>query len=347
MSSYLNVSPNQKVWTVRPKENGLYAQNYEFKLADGGVDVHLMNDETSPERFIENSGENFYVLAVLKGELVVLGCQNEKEFREQKEGTACAGIIRAGEVVSINGAHNIGLRQDSTFVIISFRDVKKSDARRLTRLTSFRGQIGPNTLLSYSKQGAQAFTAEEISKLSGSSKSVAYTSVMLNMFETPPFSFSTDGPKTGGEKRGRFVIAKDVMPGSPFPVASDTLALAVFYDETRPGEVKHPSLLRWGEQLSTTNQAHVPYYKNESTEITLNSLSANETIPAETHHDVDQIILVIEGRAIVNTKHGDDSHTYEVASGTSLLIPAHTQHEVRQFGPKKLKFISVYAKATK
>jgi mannose-6-phosphate isomerase-like protein (cupin superfamily) len=60
--------------------------------------------------------------------------------------------------------------------------------------------------------------------------------------------------------------------------------------------------------------------------------------PEETHA-ADQVVYVIEGRAIVTIEGAE----YQAGPGACALIPAGTRHHVRNPGAGALFFLSVYA----
>jgi mannose-6-phosphate isomerase-like protein (cupin superfamily) len=59
----------------------------------------------------------------------------------------------------------------------------------------------------------------------------------------------------------------------------------------------------------------------------------------EEEHDGDQILYVLEGKALVRI--GDRQH--EVTPGALVTIPAHTRHHVESTGTQPLFFLTIYA----
>lgn len=79
-------------------------------------------------------------------------------------------------------------------------------------------------------------------------------------------------------------------------------------------------------------------YRTDKTELTLMAVPVAEQIPTETHA-VDQLFIIVDGKAEAHLK-GD---TVTVTSGSVLIVPAGTEHTVKNVGTEPLKLYTIYA----
>ncbi len=82
-------------------------------------------------------------------------------------------------------------------------------------------------------------------------------------------------------------------------------------------------------------------YSGEHMQLVLMSLLPGEEIGTEVHEENDQFFRFEsgEGKVVVN------GNEYSVADGDSVIIPAHSQHNVINTGGKELKMYTIYAPA--
>lgn len=100
----------------------------------------------------------------------------------------------------------------------------------------------------------------------------------------------------------------------------------------------------WAGALERAPRPHVEFFKNASTEITLNSLAPNATIAKEIHVKQDQVVLVVVGTLRVVRWIDAGTMTEEIGAGKSTAIAAGTPHELTAIDPASpTKFITVYA----
>jgi mannose-6-phosphate isomerase-like protein (cupin superfamily) len=74
-------------------------------------------------------------------------------------------------------------------------------------------------------------------------------------------------------------------------------------------------------------------------QITLMSLEPGDDIGLEVHKGMDQILVVVEGRARATL----NSKTTTLGADDLLFVPSGTKHNVRNVGRRPLKLYSVYA----
>lgn len=100
----------------------------------------------------------------------------------------------------------------------------------------------------------------------------------------------------------------------------------------------------WAGSLERASRPHVEFFKNASTEITLNSLAPNATIAKEIHAKQDQVVLIVVGALRVVRWIDAGTMTEELGAGKSTAIAAGTPHELTAIDPAlPTKFITVYA----
>lgn len=68
------------------------------------------------------------------------------------------------------------------------------------------------------------------------------------------------------------------------------------------------------------------------------SLKTGEDIPLETHHDIDQFIRVEKGKALVKV----DGKEFKLEDDDIIIIPAGSEHYVKNTGNDDLKLYSIY-----
>jgi len=91
------------------------------------------------------------------------------------------------------------------------------------------------------------------------------------------------------------------------------------------------------ETLANTDYRRV-LYTAYSSQLVLMSIEPGDTIGEETHH-LDQFIRFEGGTGEVVL----DGVTHPVRAGTAVVIPAETQHNVRNTGEEPLKLYTLYA----
>lgn len=67
-------------------------------------------------------------------------------------------------------------------------------------------------------------------------------------------------------------------------------------------------------------------------------IDAPEQVWRDFEHDVDELVLLLEGRATIDL----DGRTIRVEAGDELTIPAGTRHTVRNCGPGPARWLHGY-----
>ena len=93
------------------------------------------------------------------------------------------------------------------------------------------------------------------------------------------------------------------------------------------------------KQTVANNRFRDVIHTTPQLQIALMSLNKGEIIPMEQHQNRTQFIRVESGKAAVTV--GDEKLT--LSDGDIVVIPADTDHEVRQLGDEPLKLYSIYA----
>lgn len=82
-------------------------------------------------------------------------------------------------------------------------------------------------------------------------------------------------------------------------------------------------------------------------QLVLMSLEPSESIPWETHHNLDQFIRVESGFGridIIQENNGIKSlYTYQLVDGTAIVVPAGLRHKIINTKRDKLKLYSIYS----
>jgi mannose-6-phosphate isomerase-like protein (cupin superfamily) len=74
-------------------------------------------------------------------------------------------------------------------------------------------------------------------------------------------------------------------------------------------------------------------------QLVLMSIPAGESIGRETHHDVDQVLVFVEGEGEAEL----DGEVTPVTRGRLVFVPAGTEHDFRNTGSSELKLYTFYA----
>jgi mannose-6-phosphate isomerase-like protein (cupin superfamily) len=82
-------------------------------------------------------------------------------------------------------------------------------------------------------------------------------------------------------------------------------------------------------------------YTTEKSELTLMSVPVGDEIPKETHKVVDQVFIIVEGQAEAVV----DSHKVALSPESVLLVPAGTEHTIKNTGSSDLKLFTIYSPA--
>lgn len=80
-------------------------------------------------------------------------------------------------------------------------------------------------------------------------------------------------------------------------------------------------------------------YTGEKMQLVVMSLKAGEDIPTEVHEGIDQFIRVEKGQAMVRI----DGEEATLKDDDVVIIPAGTEHYVKNTGEGELKLYSIYA----
>lgn len=121
-------------------------------------------------------------------------------------------------------------------------------------------------------------------------------------------------------------------------------ALRAFFNELNRAKSDNVTQSEWLASLIKADKTHVAFFKNTSTEITLNSMNKGDVIPREIHAAQDQIVLVLTGELGVTKWIGDSTTYTNVKTGDSVVISAGTPHELTAIDDNvATKFMSVYA----
>jgi mannose-6-phosphate isomerase-like protein (cupin superfamily) len=79
-------------------------------------------------------------------------------------------------------------------------------------------------------------------------------------------------------------------------------------------------------------------YTTEKSELTLMSIPTGDEIPKETHK-VDQAFIIVEGQAEALV----DSHKEALSPESVLIVPAGTEHTIKNTGSSDLKLFTIYS----
>jgi len=329
--------------TIEPTSKGKYKKDVERIELSEDVSLTLLN---SAARVIQvMRGANFFLVCHISGGKAMLSaCHDESDY----EAEACGTELVAGEVAVVNGTFRFVGNEAFTLAIVAFKGTEPTEPHMVQVMRNIAKRlVGVTAMLAYSaEQQGSDFTPFDLGHMFLKMPIGKYKLLTIDTAGTQAVSYTREGQKYGGVPRGNVVISEKTQ-FSTVHFLPGIVAIAVAQTPAaQPRAVGPLSVIRWAEKLAETNKPHTAFYKNDSTEVTLNSLEIGGSIPAEVHNDVDQLIMVIEGRALVIIGNASTTpDTYQVAAGNSITVPVHTRHEVRQFGPQKLKFVSVYAKA--
>lgn len=93
------------------------------------------------------------------------------------------------------------------------------------------------------------------------------------------------------------------------------------------------------EQLTTSNSDfRRVLYTGHHLQLVMMTLPPGCDIGSEVHDDRDQFFRFEEGSGEVDV----DDHTYEVADGSGIVVPAGARHNVRNTGSQPLKLYTLY-----
>jgi len=81
-------------------------------------------------------------------------------------------------------------------------------------------------------------------------------------------------------------------------------------------------------------------YTSSRLQLVLQSLRPDEEVAKEVHVDFDQFIRVEEGQGEIRSP----KNTYSLKPGIAVLIPAGTEHQVKNTGKGLLQFYTIYSK---
>lgn len=82
-------------------------------------------------------------------------------------------------------------------------------------------------------------------------------------------------------------------------------------------------------------------YTGQKQQIVVMSVPVKGSIPSEVHPENDQLFRVESGRGILTIGKTTQTH-YAFSTGTTMVIPAGTYHEVRNTSNQPLKLSTVY-----
>ena len=342
---------DKDTWTILPGLlDGFYCGPNEFEIES---DVSITTLNIKKKEFVRfQPSSNRHLVAVVRGFVSIGGCNHPKDVYEEKK---CVAEVLAGQIVMATGLMGIQATLDSAVVVFSFDKIPSVEKTEIEVIARFAKRTLPElgVIFAYNPRASTPYiTEDDIKELPAGlvNANLEHTLITLEMLETKPISFSEGGPKYGGMPAGRLKIQRNKRPQDNSTYGVGVLAVAV---AKRPPKQFDPatlvpafSLKNWKLRLNELDSVHDPLYKNKSVEVTLNSLNVGGVIPNEVHHDTDQIIMVVSGAAtvLIRTKDGVGG-TFLLTEGTSIRVPAHADHEVRQSGSEKLKFISIYPKA--
>ena len=78
-----------------------------------------------------------------------------------------------------------------------------------------------------------------------------------------------------------------------------------------------------------------PIFETARLNVTHVRIHPGDTVPAHTHHDEDQVYYVVSGAGFVVL----DGERTEVSTGSSVLIPMGTEHEITNTGTDVLDYV--------
>lgn len=106
-----------------------------------------------------------------------------------------------------------------------------------------------------------------------------------------------------------------------------------------------PVALNLWQMASANKNYRTTIWTGEHLQTTLMQIKVNDDIGLEIHQDTDQLIIVVDGCAMVTMGKECKRADYHknVKSGYGILIPAGTWHNIVNTGNRPLKLISVYA----
>lgn len=90
------------------------------------------------------------------------------------------------------------------------------------------------------------------------------------------------------------------------------------------------------DTLDNTDYRRVLY--TGKMQLVLMSLKKGEDIPTEVHHDIDQFIRIEKGQAMVRI----DGEETELKDDDIIIIPAGSEHYLKNTGEGDLKLYSIY-----
>lgn len=92
------------------------------------------------------------------------------------------------------------------------------------------------------------------------------------------------------------------------------------------------------EKETLTNSAYRKVLYTKDCQMVLMCLKKGEIIPAEIHSDLAQFIRVESGTGVAQI----DRTKTRLRDGSSIIIPAGANHEIRQTGDQDLKLYTIY-----
>ena len=86
-------------------------------------------------------------------------------------------------------------------------------------------------------------------------------------------------------------------------------------------------------------------WTGEHLQMTLMSIKPNENIGLEIHKEVDQVLVIFQGEAVVKMGKNTEYLSFQrkVREGNIIFVPAMTWHDVINIGNGPLKLFSIYA----
>lgn len=97
--------------------------------------------------------------------------------------------------------------------------------------------------------------------------------------------------------------------------------------------------------IESNNSLKKEIWKSDKILINAMSINPNGEIGSEVHHDSDQFIKIISGRARILMGQNENNYNYErvIDDDHAVIIPAGTWHNIISIGDEPLKLLSIYA----
>lgn len=335
-----------QTWQVSPNADGVYEGNPKFELA--------------PDAFLYartlKRGDRFTFLRVADVMIVKLDSPGVLVYTEAgKEQNIFADGkwygISSNYVFVVKGVKpgaqlvNTSMNDDKAAFVVFERllDEQTPPSQSLLSLRSQEAKKilakGRDFIFSFTGDGSvdPPIKRDSLELLAKPNELGSLIHVQLDLKPIPGFSFSETGPAHGASPPGRLTISR--LADYNNAINLNTALNLVVLLKPRP---KLLATSKWGDKLQSINKAHVEFFKNRSTEVTLNALLPAETIPFEIHATQDQVILVLSGQLEVMIDDWTAPQTF--SAGEAAAIRAGARHRLANNNKfEKVTFISIYA----